>query len=189
MTPSEPPSRLVLSGRSAHPRHRAGTGKQALELQRRGFDVTAIEIADSTYAAQRVFSIRDDDGRTIPLPGASVDVAFSSNVPEHVAHLPRLHAEICRVLAPGGSEIHVLPTHSWPLWYHVDVLLKAISFSASAGPQFVPPRAAEHDDCGRPDTGPPGTTPVSAFPADARRAETSSPSCWLFHPRWWRNFE
>ena len=75
-------------------------------MQRRGFDVTAIEIADSTYAAQRVFSIRDDDGRTIPLPGASVDVAFSSNVPEHVAHLPRLHAEICRVLAPGGSEIH-----------------------------------------------------------------------------------
>ncbi|HYJ44519.1 MAG TPA: methyltransferase domain-containing protein, partial [Xanthobacteraceae bacterium] len=35
----------------------AGTGKQALELQRRGFDVTAIEIADSNYATQRVFPI------------------------------------------------------------------------------------------------------------------------------------
>src|SRR5262249_6123634 len=31
----------------------AGTGKQALELQRRGFEVTAIEIAESNYAAHR----------------------------------------------------------------------------------------------------------------------------------------
>jgi len=34
------------------------------------------------YAAQRVFPIRDYDGRTIPLPDASVDVVFSSNVPD-----------------------------------------------------------------------------------------------------------
>src|SRR5260370_38076961 len=43
----------------------AGTGKQALDLQRRGFEVTAIEIADSNYAAHRVFPVRDYDGRTI----------------------------------------------------------------------------------------------------------------------------
>ena len=43
----------------------AGTGKQALELQRRGFEVTAIEVADSNYAAHRVFPIKDYDGRTI----------------------------------------------------------------------------------------------------------------------------
>jgi len=60
----------------------AGTSTQALELQRRGFEVIAIEIADSTYAAQRVFPIRDYAGRTIPLPDASVDVVFSSNVPD-----------------------------------------------------------------------------------------------------------
>ena len=45
-----------------------GTGTQALELHRRGFDVTAIEIPDSNYAANRVFPIKDYDGRTIPLP-------------------------------------------------------------------------------------------------------------------------
>ena len=60
----------------------AGTGKQSLELRRRGFDVTAIEIADSSYAAHRVFPIIDYDGITIPLPDASVDVVFSSNVLE-----------------------------------------------------------------------------------------------------------
>ena len=48
----------------------AGTGQQALELQRRGFAVTAIEIADSNYAGDRVFPIEDYDGRTIPLPDA-----------------------------------------------------------------------------------------------------------------------
>ena len=46
----------------------AGTGQQALELQRRGFDVTAIEIPDSNYAANRVYPIVDYDGRHIPLP-------------------------------------------------------------------------------------------------------------------------
>jgi hypothetical protein len=37
----------------------AGTGKQALELQRRGFEVSAIELADSNYAIHRVFPIKD----------------------------------------------------------------------------------------------------------------------------------
>ncbi len=34
----------------------AGTGRQAIELERRGFAVTAIEMADSNYAAQRLIS-------------------------------------------------------------------------------------------------------------------------------------
>jgi SAM-dependent methyltransferase len=49
----------------------AGTGKQAEELQRRGFDVAAIEIPSSNYAANRIFPIIDYDGRTIPLTRAS----------------------------------------------------------------------------------------------------------------------
>src|SRR5438105_12903604 len=72
----------------------AGTGKQALELQRRGFEVSAIELADSNYAAHRVFPIKDYDGRSIPLPDASVDVVFSSNVLEHVPDLSRMHTGI-----------------------------------------------------------------------------------------------
>ena len=106
----------------------AGTGKQALELQRRGFEVSAIELADSNYAAHRVFPIKDYDGRSIPLPDASVDVVFSSNVLEHVPDLSRMHAEIRRVLAPGGSCLHVLPTHTWRLWSTLASYLEAISF-------------------------------------------------------------
>ena len=116
----------------------AGTGKQALELQRRGFEVTAIEIAASNYAAHRVFPIKDYDGRTIPLPDASVDVVFSSNVLEHVADLSRMHAEIRRVLATGGTCIHVLPTHTWRFWTTLTSYLEAISFFVSSVPQLVP---------------------------------------------------
>jgi SAM-dependent methyltransferase len=83
----------------------AGTGKQAVELQRRGFQVTAIELADSNCAAHRVFPITDYDGRTIPLPHASIDVVFSSNVLEHVPDLARMHQEIRRVLAPALTRI------------------------------------------------------------------------------------
>src|SRR5947209_11348418 len=93
-----------------------GTGSQALELSRRGFKVTAIDLASSAYAAHRVFPIIDYDGATIPLPEASVDVVFSSNVLEHVPDLARMHAEIRRVLAPHGKCIHVLPTHVWRFW-------------------------------------------------------------------------
>jgi ubiquinone/menaquinone biosynthesis C-methylase UbiE len=87
----------------------AGTGKQALELQRRSFEVSAIELADSNYAANRVFPIKDYDGRSIPLPDASVDVVFSSNVLEHVPDLSRMHAEIRRVLAPHARRADASP--------------------------------------------------------------------------------
>ena len=116
----------------------AGTGKQSLELLRRGFDVTAIEIADSSYAAHRVFPIIDYDGITIPLPDASVDVVFSSNVLEHVPDLARMHAEIRRVLKPGGQCIHVLPTHGWRFWTTLACVPDAVVSLAAAVPQLVP---------------------------------------------------
>ncbi len=94
----------------------AGTGAQARELSRRGFQITAIDLPTSNYAADRVHPILDYDGRTIPLPDRSVDIVFSSNVLEHVPDLARIHAEIRRVLRPGGYCIHVLPTHAWRFW-------------------------------------------------------------------------
>src|SRR5579883_1076213 len=48
----------------------AGTGQQARELNRRGFDVTAVEIASSNYAADRVFPIIDYDGTHLPFDNA-----------------------------------------------------------------------------------------------------------------------
>jgi SAM-dependent methyltransferase len=167
----------------------AGTGKQARELQRRGFDVVAIEIADSSYAGHREFPIEDYDGRTIPLPDASVQVVFSSNVLEHVPDLPRMHSEIHRVLEPGGYCIHAMPTHTWRLWTTLTSYLEAISFFVSSVPALLPramPRGAE------------GRRLKEAWYRTARhtvglclprrhgeRGNVIS-ELWLFHPRWWR---
>src|SRR5439155_22650362 len=52
----------------------AGTGHQALDLFKRGIDITAIEIPDSNYAQARLFSITDYDGSHIPFEDRSFDV-------------------------------------------------------------------------------------------------------------------
>ena len=171
----------------------AGTGKQALELQRRGFEVTAIELVDSNYAAHRVFPIKDYDGWTIPLPEASVDVVFSSNVLEHVADLSRMHGEIRRVLVPGGSCIHLLPTHSWRLWTTVTSYLEAISFFASSVPQLVPrslPRATEMRRLRSAWYQTVRHTGGLCLPRRHGARGNVVSELWLFHPRWWRrNFQ
>ena len=116
----------------------AGTGKQALELRRRGFEVTAIEIADSNYATHRLFPIVDYDGLTIPLPDASTDVVFSSNVLEHVPDLARMHREIRRVLTPGGKCVHVLPTHAWRFWTTLAGYPDALVYLFAGLPELLP---------------------------------------------------
>ena len=171
----------------------AGTGKQALELQRRGFEVTAIEIADSNYAAHRVFPIKDYDGRTIPLADASVDVVFSSNVLEHVADLSRMHTEIRRVLATGGTCIHVLPTHTWRFWTTLTSYLEAISFFVSSVPQLVPrsaPRTTEMRRLGAVWYQTSRHTVGLCLPRRHGARGNVISELWLFHPRWWRrNFK
>ena len=94
----------------------AGTGQQALCLSNRGFAVEAVEAADSEYSGDLVYPVKLYDGRTLPYPEGTFDYVFSSNVLEHVADLPRMHAEILRVLKPEGRVIHVVPTHIWRFW-------------------------------------------------------------------------
>jgi 2-polyprenyl-3-methyl-5-hydroxy-6-metoxy-1,4-benzoquinol methylase len=171
----------------------AGTGKQALELHRRGFRVIAIEVADSNYARNRVFPIENYDGRIIPLQDASVDVVFSSNVLEHIANLSRLYAEIRRVLAPGGCCIHVLPTHTWRLWTTLTSYLEAIRFFVSSGTQLVPqalPRGAELRRLGEAWYQTARHTAGLCLPRRHGERGNVVSELWLFHPRWWRrNFE
>lgn len=94
----------------------AGTGIQARELANRGYRVKAIDLPASGYSDARVYDVQDYDGRSIPLPDASVDVVFSSNVLEHVEDLPTTFAEFRRILAPGGYCVHLMPSVSWRAW-------------------------------------------------------------------------
>jgi SAM-dependent methyltransferase len=94
----------------------AGTGWQARRLAAAGFDVTAIDVADSNYRSARVWPIIDYDGQRIPAEDASFDVVFSSNVLEHVDDLRRFLPETARVLRPGGRAVHLVPSATWRLW-------------------------------------------------------------------------
>lgn len=167
----------------------AGTGLQALELQRRGFDVTAIEVADSAYASARVFPVIDYDGIHIPFGTQRFDAVFSSNALEHVRDLEGLHAEIRRVLKTDGIAIHVLPTHAWRFWSILSSYGNALAYTGSAVRRSMPhsrdPRSLSRAwyqavrACG-------------AAVLQPRHGERGIgfAELWLFHPRWWRkNFE
>ena len=144
---------------------------------------------NSNYATQRVFPITDYDGWTIPLADASIDVVFSSNVLEHVADLARMHAEIRRVLAPGGTCLHVLPTHTWRLWSTLASYLEAISFSTSSLPRLFPqatPRAAELQRLREAWYRTARHTVGLCLPRRHGERGNVISELWLFHPRWWR---
>lgn len=171
----------------------AGTGQQALELQQRGFDVTAIEVPASNYAANRVYPIVDYDGRHIPLPTGLFDVVFSSNVLEHVPDLKQMHAEIRRVLKPSGICIHILPTHAWRFWTTLASYPDAILFLSSSAPDLLPKNALHRGEVNR--LANKWYRTIRSFVGrclprrHGERGNTFS-ELWLFHPRWWRrNFE
>jgi SAM-dependent methyltransferase len=167
----------------------AGTGQQALELQRRGFQVTAIEIPSSSYTSHRVFPIKDYDGDSIPLPDASVDLVFSSNVLEHVPDLARMHGEIRRVLAAGGRCVHVMPTPSWRFWSTLSGYPDSILHIVFGVPQLVPRSLARGAELQRLrkawfqlawDVG------GRWFPRRHGARGNIISELWIFHPNWWR---
>lgn len=167
----------------------AGTGEQAAELSRRGFSVTAIEIVDSNYAADRLFPILDYDGKHIPLPDASFDIVLSSNVLEHVQQLPQMHSEICRVLKLSGFCLHVLPTHSWRFWTTLSSYPDALLYLFLSLREMLPranPSGAELRRLAR------AWYRTAHFIKDRffqrRHGERGNllSETWLFHPNWWR---
>lgn len=154
----------------------AGTGQQALELKRLGFDVAAIELKESAYSGARVFPITDYDGAHIPFPDASFDVVFSSNALEHVRDLAGMHAEIKRVLKPDGLCVHVLPTHAWRFWS-----------SLTAYPNALRHLGRAIKGGGRREWGVAlrwlGSAALQPRHGERGHALTE---LWTFHPRWWR---
>lgn len=115
-----------------------GTGYQAKRLAEDGFSVVSIDIPDSNYADRLEFPVQSYDGQNIPFPDAAFDVVFSSNVLEHVRDLPRMHAEIRRVLRPGGYCIHLMPTGAWRFWSNVSHYVDLGQRLLALAPRLVP---------------------------------------------------
>ena len=78
-----------------------------------GLDIShsAIAVAQSR-ASRAAFKVVDSE-RQIPLPDASVDVCFCSEVIEHLFAVPEFIEEVFRVLAPGGQFLLTTPYHGW----------------------------------------------------------------------------
>lgn len=93
-----------------------GNGFQASLIAGWGCAVKSFDVAGRPPPTRSFHPVAEYDGVHLPLPDASVDVVFSSNVLEHVRELPALLDESLRVVKPGGLAIHILPTPSWRFW-------------------------------------------------------------------------
>lgn len=121
-----------------------GTGYQAKRLTEDGFMVDSIDIPDTNYAGQLEFPVRPYNGRNIPFPDGSFDVVFSSNVLEHVLDLPYLHAEIKRVLQPGGYCVHIMPSGIWRFWTNVAHYTELLQRLFGLAPRLIPKGFSRH---------------------------------------------
>ena len=87
-----------------------GTGNFARKLARRGCRVTGVDISPAMLAAARAHADREGislrlirgDICDLPLPGNTYDSIYSMTAVEFVPDLAAAHAELMRVLRPGG---------------------------------------------------------------------------------------
>lgn len=121
----------------------AGTGQQARFLTDRGFDVAAVDLANSTYSEHLVFPVRRYDGEHIPLEDHSIDVIFSSNVLEHVENVPAIMSEFRRILRPSGFGIHVMPTPAWRFWTFASGVANSAVAATHIPKELIKPAAGQ----------------------------------------------
>lgn len=161
----------------------AGTGQQARFLADHGFDVIALDLPNSDYAAERLFPIHDYDGRHIPLADQSVDVVFSSNVLEHVEDLPTILGEFRRVTRPNGLGIHIMPTPSWRFWTFVTGPIASLQAAGSLARNLLAPPAGRRWDSIKRNL---KTIAGGLLPLGHGTSREGISELWTFSPRAWR---
>ncbi|HZU31267.1 MAG TPA: methyltransferase domain-containing protein [Candidatus Angelobacter sp.] len=109
----------------------SGSGVQLKAIQRLARSAKGIDVCNGNYSQHRIIDVIDYDGLNIPFPDSSFDLIFSSHVLEHLIDEPQLYKEMARVLRPGGTAIHVVPTITWRLWssivHYPDVAVRIAS--------------------------------------------------------------
>lgn len=99
-----------------------GIGVDSIQLARRGFDVTAVDLTDNAveiakvHAGRRKVSVdfRLGNAEGLDFPDQSFDVVYSFGVLHHTPDIERSVAEVHRVLRPGGTA-YVMLYHSTSL--------------------------------------------------------------------------
>ena len=90
-----------------------GCGRTAPNLRKlkgRAGQLYGIDIIDFTVDEPGMTLLRNDIGDMRDIPSASIDVAYSRAVMEHIDNPDEAFAELHRVLKPGGVYIFVTPS-------------------------------------------------------------------------------
>src|SRR5215213_7145179 len=94
----------------------AGASWQSRYLSDLGLLVIAVDVESTNYDFRGNWSVILYDGHHLPVADHSVDMVFSSNVLEHIAHVEAFQAEIQRVMKPNSLAIHLMPSSTWRFW-------------------------------------------------------------------------
>lgn len=103
-----------------------GIGVDSIQLAKRGFAVTAVDLTENAlvvarqFAAHRGVSIdfRLGNAEGLDFPGESFDAVYSFGVLHHTPDIERSVAEVHRVLRPGGT--------AYVMLYHRDSLVNLV---------------------------------------------------------------
>ena len=84
-----------------------------------GFKIVSIDVAESNYKPDKVFPVKEYDGKNLPFPDNHFDFIFSSNVLEHIKNIDDLFVEFSRVLKKDGASLHIMPSGAWRFWTNI----------------------------------------------------------------------
>jgi SAM-dependent methyltransferase len=87
-----------------------GIGVDSIQLAKRGFQVTAVDLTESALAVAKQFATRREatvdfrlgNAEGLDFPDESFDAVYSFGVLHHTPDIERSVAEVYRVLRPGG---------------------------------------------------------------------------------------
>jgi len=88
-----------------------GIGVDSIQLAKRGFQVTAVDLTENALAVARQFAARREatvdfrlgNAEGLDFPDESFDAIYSFGVLHHTPDIKRSVAEVHRVLRPGGT--------------------------------------------------------------------------------------
>ena len=114
-----------------------GEGGIVYQLRKQGIKAFGVDIVkdyeniqkrceDEGLVEANAFRLIDMSNYTIPFDDNTFDVVISDQVFEHVHNYPEALAEIKRVLKPGGSSLHIIPSRYRPIEGHLFIPLGGI---------------------------------------------------------------
>lgn len=103
-----------------------GIGVDSIQLARRGFEVTAVDLTENALEVARQFArrrgvsidFRQGNAEGLDFPDESFDAVYSFGVLHHTPDIAKSVAEVHRVLRPGGT--------AYVMLYHRDSLVNLV---------------------------------------------------------------